>query len=340
MNTQEENHLKEEVMDLLAISAEEVSELLSMKECISVMEEALTNLARGFSNAPLRQIIQTSDQSGLLASMPAMDNELGRFGVKVLSVFPHNHQLGIDSHQGIVVLFDKKHGQPLAIVNAAEITGIRTAAVSAVATRELAHEDASDLVIIGCGFQALKHVEAMCLVRPIKRIRAWDLNPDVTTSFARKISSLFGLEVEVLGGERALIEGAEIICTVTPAKDPVLFGQDLTPGMHINAVGSCSPTARELDSEAVFKSRVFVDLKESTLKEAGDILIPMSEGKITENHIVGDIGQVCNREIEGRTSHDEITLFKALGLAVEDLAAASYIYEKAKATGHGTTIKL
>jgi alanine dehydrogenase len=327
-------------VDLLTISAEEVTELLPMKDCISVMGEALINLARRLSSAPLREVIWTSEKSGLLASMPAMDNGLGRFGVKVLSVFPGNHKLGIDSHQGIVVLFDAKQGQPLAIVNAGEITGIRTAAVSAIATRELAREDASDLVIIGCGFQAIKHLEAMCLVRPITRVRAWDLYPSAAESFAEKALSQFGLDVEVQTGEKALVEGADIICTLTPSNEPVLFGQDLTPGVHINAVGSCSPVARELDSEAVIKSRLFVDLIESTLAEAGDILIPIAEGKITKDHIVGEVGQICNGEITGRRSANDITMFEALGLAVEDLAASSYIYEKAITTVRGTMIKL
>lgn len=327
-------------MEIMTISSKEVTQLLSMAECIEVMETALCNMVSGVCHAPQRQALWLPDKSGLLGTMPAFDTEFGKLGIKIMTVFPGNHKLGKESHQGIIVLFDHKNGQPLAILNAGEITAIRTAAVSAVATRQLALESAADLLILGCGVQAVKHVEAMMSVRPISRIRAWDLYPSAAEKFANKVSLLFNIDVEIQNGDIPVVEEAEIICTLTPSANPVLFGRDLTPGIHINAVGSCTPGTREVDSVAIEKSKVFVDKKEAVLNEAGDLLIPISEGIVKKEHIIGEIGQVCGKKIPGRQSPKDITFFESVGLAVEDLAAASFIYEKAKNKGLSGTINL
>jgi ornithine cyclodeaminase len=209
-----------------------------------------------------------------------------------------------------------------------------------VATRLLANEGAGDLAILGCGLQGRKHLEAVLTVRFVHRVRAWDPIPGVAEAFAKRESERHGLEIEYQDGGKADITGADIICTVTPSPEPVLFGRDISPGTHINAVGACTPHARELDSEVLSKSRLFVDRKEATLCEAGDFLIPKGEGILDDAHIVGEIGQILIHELAGRRSPEEITLFESLGLAVEDLAAAHFVYKKAQQEGMGTSVVL
>ena len=261
-------------------------------------------------------------------------------GLKVISVFPGNQGTEYDSHQGVVLLFETDHGRLQAIIDATEITAIRTAAVSGVATKLLARADAKDLAVLGSGVQARTHLEAMLLVRPIERVRVWSRKPDHAGSFAERESERYGREIETMTSAEAAVEGADIICTTTAASEPILQGAWLNAGAHINAVGSSIPSARELDTAAVVRSRLFVDRKESTLNEAGDYLFPKNEGVIDENHIIAEIGELLLERHPGRESDEEITLFKSLGLAVEDLASAAWIYERAREKGLGKVIEL
>jgi len=327
-------------MELRLISSKEVSQLLPMSECIELMEQTLSNMARGLCDVTQRQGMWLPEKQGVLGTMPAFDSGIGRFGAKLMSVFPGNHAKGLESHQGIVMLFDENGGKPLAIINANEITAIRTAAVSAVATRHLSNQDSNHLLILGCGVQAYKHIEAILQVRKIDKISVWDLHSTAAEKLAQKVSSKFQINVDIQTGKAAQTNGADIICTLSPAKEPILFGKDLEPGVHVNAVGSCNPMSREIDTPLVLKSKIYVDKKEATFNEAGDILIPMKEGIIDKNHVLGELGEVCIHKIPGRTSSEEITLFEALGIAVEDLAAASYIYDQAIQKEMGVTVNL
>jgi ornithine cyclodeaminase len=261
-------------------------------------------------------------------------------GLKIVSVFPGNHGTDYDSHQGAVMLFDTDHGCPLAMVDASAITAIRTPAVTALATRLLAKKDAGDLAILGSGIQARGHLEAMLQVLPIRRVRVWSLPLDQARQFAAASSKRLGIRVEAMETSQDAVKGADIICTVTAAPEPILFGESVSAGAHINAIGACIPTTRELDTAAVVKSRLYVDRRESTLNEAGDFLIPKKEGSITDKHIIGEIGEILAGKVPGRQSENEITLFKSLGLAVEDLAAAHYVYQKAMAKKIGTLVEL
>jgi ornithine cyclodeaminase len=272
--------------------------------------------------------------------MPAYLGRPGAVGVKVISVFPGNDGTVLDSHQGAVLLFEIEHGRLVAIMDASAITAIRTAAVSGVATRALARADAADLAILGSGVQAMTHLEAMCLARPISRVRVWSRSGDRARDFARQGSERFEVAIEPVESAEHAVAGAGIICTVTAAREPVLRGDWLAPGCHINAVGASLPTARELASDAVRRSRLYVDRRESALNEAGDILFPTREGTITADHIVGELGDLLLGRIAGRRSPKEITLFKSLGLAVEDVAAAHHVYHKAIADGMGTRVEL
>jgi len=327
-------------MQILIVNQSEVRQLLPMAECIEVMAEALKALSRGQAILPLRPVMWLPEKVGALGMMPAYMEDLQIMGLKIVSVFPGNHGTEYDSHMGAVMIFETKHGQPLAIMDATEITAIRTAAVSGVATRLLAREGAGDLAILGSGTQAKTHLEAMLHCRKIRRIRVWSRNPENGRPFAERESRRHGITVELMPTVQAAVLGADILCTTTSSPDPILLGKYLSPGCHINAVGSSVPFARELDTEAVVKSRLFVDRRESTLNEAGDFLIPKKEGAVGDSHIQGEIGEILLEKVKGRNSQEEITLFKSLGLAVEDLASANYIYKKAIAGGVGTKVEL
>jgi alanine dehydrogenase len=328
-------------MNLHIINQSEVRQLLPLHECIEVMAAALATLARGDAILPLRPIMWLPDKVGALAMMPAYlgDTRGAAMGLKVISVFPGNHGTPYDSHQGAVLLFDTQHGQLLAVIDASAITALRTAAVSAVATRLLARPDAHDLALLGAGTQAATHLAAMLLVRPLQRVRIWSRSPQHARQFAERETRRHGITIEPIETAQAAVAGADIICTVTAAPQPVLLGDWIAPGAHVNAVGSCVPFTRELDTAAVVKSRLFVDRRESTLNEAGDFLFPRQEGAIGDDHILGEIGELLLGQRTGRASPDEITLFKSLGLSVEDLAAAQHVYRQALAQGLGAALE-
>jgi alanine dehydrogenase len=327
-------------MQVLIVSQSEVRQLLPMAECIEVMADALKTLARGQAILPLRPVMWLPEQVGALGMMPAYMEDLQIMGLKIVSVFPGNHGTEYDSHMGAVMIFETKHGQPLAIVDATEITAIRTAAVSGVATKLLAREEAGDLAVLGSGTQARTHLGAMLLCRSIRRVRVWSRNPENARRFSERESRRHHITVEVMPTAQAAVQRADIICTTTSSPNPILSGQHLSPGAHINAVGSSVPFARELDTEAVVKSRLFVDRRESTMNEAGDFLIPRKEGAIGDDHIQGEIGEILLGKVKGRKSQEDITLFKSLGLAVEDLASAHHVYKKASPGGMGTLVEL
>lgn len=327
-------------MKVLIINQSEVPQLLPMSECMDVMAEALKSLAQGNAILPLRPVMWLPEKVGALGMMPSYLGDIQRFGLKIVSVFPHNHGTEYDSHQGAVMLFEAQHGRLLAIMDSSSITGIRTAAVSGVATRLLARPEASDLAILGSGVQAGSHLEAMLLARSIKRVRVWSRNADHARAFAERAGQRHGLKIEVCASVQEAVTHAHIICTTTAAPEPILMGDWLAPGTHINAVGSSVPFTRELDTAAVVKSRLFVDRRESTVNEAGDFLFPKKEGAISDDHIQGEIGDLLLGKIEGRKSLDEITLYKSLGLAIEDLASAQHVYTKALEKGMGVAVEL
>jgi alanine dehydrogenase len=313
---------------MLILGRDEVERLLPMGECIEVMAEALTLLARGEALQPLRQAHWLPDKSGLLGVMPGalLDGDGGDggvLGIKVITVFHGNHLQGEESHLGSVLLFEAGMGKPLAILDAAPLTAIRTAAVSALATRLLAREDAGDLALLGAGVQARTHLAALREVRTLRRVRVWSHHPESARHFAAEES------VEAVASAREAVEGADLVCTVTSAREPVLEGAWLAPGAHVNAVGACTSAVREIDTEALRRARLFVDRRESALAEAGDLLIPLRAGEVGEDHIAGELGDLLLGRLPGRRSPDEITLFESLGLAVEDLAAARWVWRKA-----------
>ncbi|MCY3946569.1 MAG: ornithine cyclodeaminase family protein [Anaerolineaceae bacterium] len=324
-------------MELLVINAAEVRQLLPMAACMDAMETALKQLGRGEAQNPLRSVNWLPEKRGILLAMPALAEEA--MAIKVITVMPGNHGTPYDSHMGAVILFDSQYGRPLALMDATEITAIRTAAVSGVATRALAREDAGDLAILGTGVQGRSHLQAMLEARPLRRVRVWSRSEASRADYVRWASQELDAEVEAMESAQSAVTGADLICTATAAAQPVLQGAWLSPGTHINAVGSSTPSTRELDSAAMALVSHFVDRRESTLDESGDYLIPLQEGAIGDDHIRAELGEVLLGRAPGRSSDDEITLFNSLGLAVEDLASAQLIYREAQRRGQGTKVE-
>jgi ornithine cyclodeaminase/alanine dehydrogenase-like protein (mu-crystallin family) len=310
-------------MKVLVLSEHEVEELLPMGQCIEVMADALAALARGEVHNPLRQAIRAPGAPGLLGLMPAWRGGEGAYyALKEVCVFPENPKRGLDTHLGAVILHSGETGEPLAFMNASAITAIRTAAVSALATRLLARQDASVLAVLGAGVQAKAHLRAIPLVREIREVRTYSRTSGTVRS-----------------AEEA-VRGADVIVTATSSREPVLRREWIAPGAHVNAVGSSIAAARELDGETVAAASLFVDRRESTVNESGDYLFALREGAIGgPEHIRAELGELLTGSAQGRQSESEITLFKSLGLAVEDLAAAAFLYERARRDGRGTWVE-
>lgn len=324
-------------MSLLILNHSEVEQLLPMNECIDVMEEAFTALARDEFHQPLRTIIKPPNVKGVMALMPTFRaGETPLFGLKAICVFPGNAEIGKDAHQGGVILFDGTNGEPLAMVNASAITAIRTAAVSGLATRRLARVDAGDLAIIGAGVQARTHLAAMSCVRKLRRIRIAARRFDAARQFAEEMQGQSSCPIEAVESNEAAVRGADMIVTVTTSREPVVNRDWISPGAHLNAIGTYSFNAREIDTATMKAASLFVDRRESALNEAGDYLIAAQEGAIGPDHIRAELAEVVSGKHPGRTSPDEITIFKSLGLAMEDLAAAAYIFRKARERNLGT----
>lgn len=327
-------------MAVRILTGAEIQRLLPMPDCIEAVDAALRALGRGEAVQPLRSILWLPDRHGLLGAMPGYLGPTGALGLKAVTVMPGNLGTPFESHQGVVLLFEPRNGRLRGILDASSITAIRTAAASAVATRALARPDAGELALLGSGVQAQTHLEALRAVRRIRRVRVWSRRPERARAFAEKEAARTGISVQAAASAREAVDGADLICTVTASTGPVLLGEWLAPGSHVNAVGACTPSARELDTEAVARSRLFVDRRESALGEAGDLLIPIREGALTERHVVAEVGEVLLGRAAGRRDPEEITLFESLGLAVEDLAAAELVCGRAEAAGAGHVLAL
>ena len=298
---------------------------LSMAGCIGLMRTVLQDDAEGKSRQYLRTVTPLPGNN-LLGFMPAYLGTGDYFGAKVITVFPGNHQAGLPSHQGSVLLFDAEHGALRFMADGDAITQIRTGAVSAVATDLLARPDAKRLALLGAGAQGRSHLEAMALVRRLTEVTVWDVRPENARRFAAEMAEKAGCPIRACSCAEEAVRDADIICTLTPSPTPVLESSWVKPGAHINAVGACSATARELSSDLVARCLLYGDSIESVEKESGDYLIPLSEGVIQKGHLRGTIGHLLCGEITGRTSAQDVTLFDALGLAIEDVACAKYLY--------------
>ena len=320
---------------MLVLNQEEVERLLDMEGCIGAMEGALSALARGEVLVPLRMVVHPGDEPSLLGLMPAHragDSPL--YSLKTVAVFPDNPKRGLDAHQGTVTLFDGETGEVRVLMNASAITAIRTAAVSAVATKLLAREDARTLGILGAGVQARTHLEALRLVRGFDTVRIYSPNPAHRQALAEE-----GGAEAVESAEQA-VRDADVVVTATNSVEPVLNREWLKPGTHVNVVGGRPPQMREIDVQTVAESAFYTDKRESAEAEAWDYRDALDRGAIRPGHIRGEIGEVLIGAAVGRSDREELTVFRSLGLAVEDLAAAEYVVGRARAEGIGTEVSL
>lgn len=309
------------------ITGEEVRRRLTYDVCIPLVRQAMIAFSAGETRQLLRSIIPLAD-GRMFGIMPGALGERSVFGAKLISVFPENFSKGVQSHQGVVVLFDGDSGAPVCIAHAGDITAIRTAAASAVATDALALADASRLAVFGYGEQAATHIRAISYVRELEHVSVWGRDAGRAAAFADRMSQEVGLEIAATADPEAAVADADIVCTVTNAKEPILFGRWLAPGTHVNLVGSSYAGPTEADNDLVVRSRFIADSREGVLAQGAEFLKAKAAGLIDDSHVVGEIGEVLAGKIEGRRSAEQITVYKSLGHIVQDLAAAKALYER------------
>ena len=319
-------------MKILVLADRHTRELLGYRECADVMRQALEDLGRGRIQQPLRTVVRLRDAAGFMGLMPAYSPD--GYGLKALCITPGNPAIGKDAHQGGVLLFAADTGEPLALINASALTEIRTAAVSAVATGLLARSGPAELAIVGTGVQGRAHARALAATRPLTGIRLTGRDLGRAREAAAELAGELGLPVRASGSVPEAVDGADIVVTATSSATPVLRREWLAPGAHVNAVGACVPRDREIDTATMAEAAVFADSRESVQNEAGDYLLAAQEG--ADNPVRAELGELLTGTAPGRRSDDEITVFESLGLAAEDLAAASYLYQKAARLGAGT----
>jgi ornithine cyclodeaminase len=314
---------------------------LTPEACAQAMAAVLAGHARGETFMPLRSVMMPPGAAGLMGLMPGWRGGAdAAFALKTVCIIPANPARGLDAHQGIVTLFDGETGVPTAILDASAITAVRTAAVTAVATGALARQDASTLAILGAGTQARAHLRALAGVRPFERARVYAPTAAHAQALADE-AGVEGAEVSVASSAAEAVRDADVVVTVTSSREPVLRREWLRPGAHVNAVGASTPSAREIDTATVAASALFCDSRESLRNEAGEFKLAVTEGLIAgEEHVRAELGEVLAGTAAGRTDGDELTLFRSLGLAVEDLAAAECAVAAAKERGLGTEVEL
>jgi ornithine cyclodeaminase/alanine dehydrogenase-like protein (mu-crystallin family) len=333
-------------MRLLVVPATQVHALLGFAECANAMRAALIAVQDGLADQPLRTVLRPDGAAGLVALMPAFlagtgqDDDGAAYGLKAICITPGNPAAGLDTHQGVVLLSSGRTGEPLAVLNASAVTEIRTAAVSVVATELLARPDADVLAVIGTGVQGRAHVLALSQTRDLREIRLAGRDRDRTVQAAGELDEFVPGGVRPCASVQDAVAGAGIVVTATSSAEPVLRGEWLEPGMHINAVGACLPTTRELDSAAMGQGVLFADSRESLLAESGDYVMAASDGLVGPDRIRAELGEILTGRARGRVNDSEITIFESLGLAIEDLAAGALAYQKAsEGTGAGTWVE-
>ncbi len=307
------------------IDAAQVRASLPMSTCIEVMAKAMMGVSAGAVSIPPRIIMPLVDGSAYFGVMPGSLSSPLIYGAKIVSLHPANAAAGRPSINGLVALFDHHTGLPVAVLDGGEITTLRTGAASGLATRLLARTGSTTLGLFGAGVQASAHLEAICAVRPIEEVRVWSRNWQSASDFVAHHRSRFKCGLLSVREPRDAA-ACDIVCTVTSASEPIIFGDWLRPGAHVNLVGAHSPKTRESDTSLVKHARLYVDSRKSALSEAGDILIPISEGAIDSSHVVGEIGAVLTNQVAGRTTEEQITVYKSVGVVAQDLAAAHAVY--------------
>ena len=323
----------------LLLDERDVRSVLTMPDLIGSMRAALADYSGGRAQQPLRTVLELGDKRSFFGIMPASLTDPRAVGTKLVTVFPSNHEKGLPSHLATIVLLDPDTGELLALIDGRYITEARTAAVSAVSADLLALPDAATLAILGSGVQAHSHLEALACVRRLADVRVWSPTESHRAAFVREVAR-DGLRIRAAASARDAVDGADLIVVATASTTPVLESAWVPDGAHICAIGACRPTHRELQAALVARSRVFVDSTVGALAEAGDIVMAIQEGAIGPQHIAGELGALVSGTVAGRQVPGQVTLFKSLGMAVEDVAAARLAYTRASAAGVGMALAL
>lgn len=325
---------------MIVLSREDVAALLPPRTAIEVVADAMVAVSRGETELPLRSVMDV-DGPNRMGIMPGMMRHPACHGIKLVSLFPGNTAAGFSSHQGAMVLFEPRHGSVVAMMDGGPLTALRTAAASAVATRALSRSNASVLAMVGAGEQARHHLDALMTVRRIRELRIASRTEKSAATFAAHAQRLYPqLRVGAGTDIEAAVDGADIVCTVTTSPAPVLRGEWIAAGTHLNVVGASIPSRREIDDETVLRAKVFVDYRPSTFAQAGEIVDLLEAGVIGREHVRAEIGEVLSGSTEGRASDGEITLYRSLGVAAQDLACAHHCWAEAVASGRGTEAAL
>lgn len=326
---------------VLFLSRKDVEEVLTMEDSIEAVEKAFGEYGLGAVNMPLRSVIRLEKDKGSTLFMPAYIEAMGAIGVKVVSVYPDNpSKYNLPTTLGVVLLTDTKNGDTLAIMDGAFLTAMRTGAAGGVAAKYLARKSANEAGIIGTGVQGRTQLIAAAKVRTIEKIKAFDISRDRCELFCEQLSKEIGVKVIAVHSAEEAVKGSDIVITASSSKTPILKGDWLDEGTHVNAIGSHSPDTRELDTTAIKRAKVVVDSREAALKEAGDLMIPISEGLITPSQIYAELGEIVTGRKAARTNEKDITIFKSQGLAIQDISAASKVYELAVKKGVGKQLTL
>ena len=316
----------------LLLNRGDVQRLLSMKDAIGVVEGAFSELAAGTATMPDRTVIVDPAVGGWIGFMPAYLKSSGAVGVKAVTVYKDNPgKFNLATTLGTIILLDQKTGKAVAVMDAGYLTAMRTGAVSGVATKHLARKDAKVAGVLGSGVQARTQVLGMCAARQVERVLIFSIDPpEKQRSFAESVSKDAGVKVEVAKSAEDLVRSSDVVALATTAANPIVRAEWFKAGAHINGIGSHAPGVRELDTATLKRSRVICDSKKACLNEAGDIIIPIKNGEYRADDIAGDLGDVINGKVKGRTSDTEVTLFKSVGLAIQDMSCASLVYRKAR----------
>jgi alanine dehydrogenase len=324
----------------LLLTQADVMNVLTMRDTMDVVERAFAELHRRTVAMPPRTPIRVEEPGGVSLFMPAHIREMGAFGAKIVSVFGRNPKdFDLPAVLGVIVLLDERTGAPIAIMDGGHLTAMRTGAVAGVATKHMANPDATRGAILGAGVQARTQAWALCEARPFEGIRVFSIDPpDRIDAFCADMHALHGVPFERADSAEDAVRGADVVTLATSAAEPIIDFEWLAPGCHVNGIGSHAPHMRELDERTVCSTRIIADEKAACLAESGDFIIPMQQGTWDESMIAGELGAVVAGAVPGRTSPEEITLFKSNGLAIQDLSTALAIYERAKAGGVGLEV--
>jgi ornithine cyclodeaminase len=324
----------------LVLNESDVRAVLTMPDLIDAMQDALIAYSKGRVAQPLRTVVEFGSDKSFFGVMPAFVPDAPALGTKLVTVVASNPAAGLPSHLATIMLLDPTTGKLVALLDGRFVTEARTAAVSAVSARLLARPEASRLAIIGSGVQARSHLEALACVRQLREVRVWSPSPERRSRFVEDVRPQYRARVEAVASAREAVADAHIVVLVTSARTPVVDTEWIGSGAHLCAVGACRPDQREMDGALVARARLFVDSREGALSEAGDIVLPIAEGRFDASHIAGELGELAGGRIIGRRDAAEVTLFKSLGMAVEDVAAAHLAYLRAKERGLGRVVEI